>query len=379
MAGGTLVGGYVVALMTLGGQLSANSLFLTSSGLFVIGAVLGLFHGGALGYLGRPSDVSGREALGSIGRATLYTVPALVAAWLLTVWISMTVIAVYLQKVLPFIGVGLAWLAGLALVATATIQGWRALGNAYARWPERHFGTVIVAGVFAALMVTFLSNRPELWGIRLRFGWRGGADIGVGLAAGLIVGLVAAPFAGPALAPAGGSVGMILHSVSHALVDEVLLRLILLTSVAWVLLRWHKIHPEEAAVASVIVVAILQVFLYTPGLIGAGFPSAVGGQHSQSLRCCYRRWSSGRSSGSVGWSLPWWPTRRSWPPWSCLPCRTPVEAPEGASTPTYRDRSSPPRQEGISPQSPRLHTVIIRGPASPSRCVRREMGLCQWQ
>jgi len=318
MAGGTLVGGYVVALMTLGGQLSANSLFLTSSALFIIGAVLGLLHGGALGYLGRPSDVSGREALGSIGRATLYTVPALALAWLLTVWISMTVIALYLEKALPFIGVGLAWVAGLALVGVAAVQGWRALSNAYARWPERRFGTVIVAGVFAALMVTFLSHRPELWGLRFRFtevgavllaleitlwvagplitmalhllkeipaprppatirlGWRGAADIGVGLVAGLLVGLVAAPFAGPTLAPEGGSVGMLLHSVSQALVDEVLLRLILLTSVAWVLLRWHKIHPEEAAVVSVIAVALMQVLLYTPGLIGAGFPSVVG-------------------------------------------------------------------------------------------------------
>ena len=40
-AGGIVVGGLLVALMTLGGQMSGHGLFMTSSGLFVIGALLG--------------------------------------------------------------------------------------------------------------------------------------------------------------------------------------------------------------------------------------------------------------------------------------------------------------------------------------------------
>ena len=53
MAGGLLLGGIMVALMTLSGQLSGHGLFMTSSGLFVIGAILGGVHGSVLGFLGR--------------------------------------------------------------------------------------------------------------------------------------------------------------------------------------------------------------------------------------------------------------------------------------------------------------------------------------
>jgi hypothetical protein len=41
MAGGVLLGGILVALMTLSGQLSGHGLFMTSTGLFVVGAAIG--------------------------------------------------------------------------------------------------------------------------------------------------------------------------------------------------------------------------------------------------------------------------------------------------------------------------------------------------
>jgi hypothetical protein len=50
---------------------------------------------------------------------------------------------------------------------------------------------------------------------------------------------------------------------------------VLLTGVAWLVLRWHRIHAEEAAVLAVAAVAMVQVLLYLPGVVAAGFPTAL--------------------------------------------------------------------------------------------------------
>lgn len=311
MGGGILLGGVLVAMMTLGGQLSGHGLFITSSGLFVIGALLGLLHGGALGFVGRPEGVSRERAWKDLGLSVLYAVPALALAWLVTVWIAMTMVASYLGRIGPMIGVSVGWAIGIVTVVTGAVYGWRALVNAYARWPERQAGTVFVTATFAALLVLFLADRPELWGLRMRVTdvgavllavfasiWlavplvtgalrllrtipgprpelgfatrRWAVDVGLGLAVGVILGLVAVPFAVPGTLATSGGAAMV-GALSQALVDEVLLRLVLMTAVVWLLLRWHRVHREEAVVASVAVVALVQVILYTPGVLATGF------------------------------------------------------------------------------------------------------------
>jgi hypothetical protein len=272
-------------------------------------------HGGALGWLGRRERVPSEQALRDMGMATLYAIPALALGWLVTVWIAMTMVARYLDRALPLVGVAAGWALGLAVVALAAVKGLEAIGNAYARWPEKRAGTLLVAGSFAALLVLFLAERPEIWFLRLRFtevgavllaaflsvwvagplvtlalrmrrglprlspdtglahGPRSVVNVGVGLTAGLVLGLLAVPFAAP-LAPAWtGSAGTVVHALGAALVDEVLLRLFLITGVAWLLLRWHRVHPEEAAALAVGGVSLVQVLLYLPGILAAGFPT----------------------------------------------------------------------------------------------------------
>lgn len=313
--GGILLGGILVALMTLSGRLSGHGLFFTASGLFVIGAVLGLAHGLALGFFGRPAGTGPRHATSDLGRAVLYSVPALAVAWLVTIWIGMSMPAVMLGRPLTLAGVGLAWIAGLAFVGHAAVYGWRALSNAFARWPERRTGTALVAASFAALLVLFLVDRPELWGLRLRVTETGAVllagvltfwivgpavtmalrithqlaflpdparifasgravagDIGMGLLVGAVLGVLAVPFLG-ATVPVGATAGSVVAAVSQAVLDEVLLRVIVLTGVAWLLLRWHRVHREEAAVAAVALTALVQVLLYTPGIRAVGFPT----------------------------------------------------------------------------------------------------------
>jgi hypothetical protein len=98
-------------------------------------------------------------------------------------------------------------------------------------------------------------------------------DLGVGLAVGMVVGLMAVPFTGPA-APA--AVGTVVVGASQALVNEVLLRLFVVTVVAWLLLRWHRLGVNEALVGAVVAATLVQVLLYAPGAAAIGFASWTG-------------------------------------------------------------------------------------------------------
>jgi hypothetical protein len=319
-AGGIGLGGILVAVMTMNGQISGMGLFATASGLFLIGAVLGLAHALVLGYLGRPEGVSAQQAVRDLGRGALYAVVALPFAWIVTMWIALSMPVMYLGRIGAQVGVGLGWVAGAAVVAAAGVAGWRMLRNAYAHWPEHRVGTVLVGVTFASLLVLFLMDRPEIWGLHLRVNqtgavllaavatlwvagpiitlglslvqrlpgrhpvpslvptWRVARDLGLGLTVGAALGLIAAPFIIPAAVPglaAAGSGGAVLAAVGQALVDEVLLRLFLVTGVAWLLLRWGRVSAGEAAVGAIAVAALVQVLLYAPGVVGLGFATTL--------------------------------------------------------------------------------------------------------
>ena len=315
MAGGVSVGGILVGAMTLSGRLSGNAIFATATALFIVGAFLGLMHGAVLGYLGRPAGVTPRRARGDLGRAALYAIPGLSVAWLASIWVAMTIVAFYTTRTGPIVGAAVGWVGAGIILAVAGVQALRALKNAYARWPERRAGTLLAGASFAALLMTFLADRPEIWGVRLRLTevgavllaafltiWVAGPvvtvalrlarsvpfpramaglgtgrttakDLAIGLAVGAVVGLLAVPFTGPA-APA--AVGTVVVSASQALVNEVLLRLFLVTSVAWTLLRWHRLGINEALVGAVVAATLVQVLLYAPGAAAVGFASWTG-------------------------------------------------------------------------------------------------------
>ncbi|HSJ31219.1 MAG TPA: hypothetical protein VK933_07280 [Longimicrobiales bacterium] len=311
-AGGIALGGLLVALMTLSGRLSGFGLFMTASGLFVVGAMIGMVHALVLGFFGRPAEMAARDAMRDLGRGAVYALIALPFAWIVTMWIALSMPAIYMGRLPAMVGVGIGWLAGTAVVAAAAVAGWRMLRNAYARWPERQIGTVLVGATFTSLLVLFLMDRPEIWGLQLRVtetgavlmaafatlwiggpvitlalrliqrlpgrhpvpafapSWRAAGDLALGALAGVALGLIALPFVIPAALP-GGAGGMVVASLGQALVDEVLLRLFLVTGVAWLLLRWGRVNAGEAAVISIAAAALVQVLLYAPGVAGLGF------------------------------------------------------------------------------------------------------------
>jgi hypothetical protein len=317
VAGGVAVGGFLVAGMTLAGKLSGSGLMLAAASLYVIGGLLGFAHGAVLGFLGRPADVTAREAVGRLGMAALYAIPALIVGFLAAGWIAMTSVAVYIGRPLPLVGAGIGWLVGAVLVLYAAVAGFEALQNAYARWPERRLGTTLVAATYAALLVLFLADRPELFGLRMRVtevgafllaavgafwiagpavtlalalrrrlsgaaarlepatvqGPRALASLAIGLAAGAVLGVIAVPFQQAAFAEAAavGTLGGVVLLLSRALVDEVLLRLFLVTGMVWALVRYNNTPRAVAAVYAVFAAMVVQVVLYLPGINAIGF------------------------------------------------------------------------------------------------------------
>jgi hypothetical protein len=319
VGGGLAAGGFLVAGMTLAGRLSANALLLSALILYGMGAVLGFVHGAALGYFGRPAGVTTKDALARIGMSALYAIPAVIVGFLAAGWIAMTSMALYLGRTLPLVGVAAGWLVGAVVVVVAAVAGLQALRNAYARWEDRRLGTLLVAGTFAALLVLFLADRPELWGTRLRVtevgavllalvgafwiagpvvtlglalqrllpgrrraaGFGAGAQpwagMALGLAAGAVLGLLAVPFQQAAFATApAGTLGGVVHGLSRALVDEVLLRLFLVTGLVWALVQWNATPRPKAVLLAVLAAALVQAALYLPGVTAIGFPTMAG-------------------------------------------------------------------------------------------------------
>ena len=322
LAGGLLLGGFLVAGMTLAGRLSGSGLLVTSAGLFIIGAALGFGHGAVLGFLGRPEGVGRVAALRMLGLAAVYALPMLALGLLVAGWVSMATVALYIGRTLPLVGVVLAAVVGVVGLVSAAAYGWRGAQHAYARWPDRGVGTVLVAASYAALLVLFLADRPEIWGLRLRVTETGavllasavtfwlvgpavtlalgalrrlalpmpalGVSDGRGLAGGLAVGMAAggvlavlalpfhgAPFGAHTFAAGAGAAGTLLLGLGAALFSEVLLRLVLVTAVAAVVLRRMGADRLEAGAAGVVAAAFVQVLLYLPAVLEVGFASSV--------------------------------------------------------------------------------------------------------
>jgi hypothetical protein len=312
VAGGILVGGVVVAGMTLAGQLSGFGLLLTATGLFAIGAVLGFVHGGLLGWIGRPAEMTRRQALTSLGMGVVYAVPALLLSWLVCGWIAMTSVALYAGKVGGLVGCGIAWMVGLGLLYLGAEQGWDALRRLYASWSNARVATLLVAALYGGLLAVFIAERPQLWGLPVQvtpvgavllatamtlwlagplvaaslalldrlpatrpavtFSGRGSALVSVGIAVGVgvVMALIALPFYTTAY---GVSTGGVAGVVTGALLDEVLFRLFLVTAVAWVGLREFGFTESKAVGVAIAVAALAQVLIYLPGVLAIGFPS----------------------------------------------------------------------------------------------------------
>jgi len=316
-AGGTLAGGFAVAALTLAGQLGDGSIFLTASGLFAAGAVLGFIHGGILGYLGREEDRPVAGAIQDLGRGLLYAVPALSVSWIVAVWIGMTTMGVATGETVVMVLVGASWLAGAAVLGVAAQRAAGSLRTAFGRWTDRREGTLLVAAVLVSLLGLLLVERPWLWGLELQLTPAEGVLLALGttlwLAGPLVTaalrmagslpgsrpttGFAGGPLKAPATALAAGAalagLAVLYHTaftgvpvpgppgvdgislpfvLGQAVVNEVLLRFGLMTAMVWLLVDTRPLSRRAAVWAGGAGIVVFQLVLYAPGMVEVGFP-----------------------------------------------------------------------------------------------------------
>lgn len=130
---GLLLGGFVVAAMTLAGRMNGGALLPTSIGLFLVGAVAGLLVSLAVGLVGRPEGLGWGDAVRDAGKGVLYAIPTCLVGAILAGWMGMVVIGLYLGSMLPVIGSAIAALAAGGIMAATFKVTCTAAGNALRR------------------------------------------------------------------------------------------------------------------------------------------------------------------------------------------------------------------------------------------------------
>jgi hypothetical protein len=181
MAGGILLGGFLIAVATLFDELAVAAAPEVTQIAFAAGTVLGFVHGSVIAVLGRPSDMPKRDALASVMAGALWSIPAVFVGFFITLWLSMTRYAFVARQPLLITGVLVSWLVGVVVCGWFFVQLWRAAKNAIGRWPERAWGTALILLTFVALYALLALKRPEIWWTSERMSAAGAAIFAFGI------------------------------------------------------------------------------------------------------------------------------------------------------------------------------------------------------
>ncbi len=323
LAGGMLFGGAAVVLMLITDRLSGHLMLTASATLFALGALIGLAHGVALGIFGRPDRTTVRQAWAAIVHGLLYLVPSLLLGWLLAGWVAAMPMALSGKHLIATAISALAWLVMIVTIYFAGSIGLKAAQLAFARWPHRAVGTVLVSATLVALVASFLVQPPTLWPFATRltteaallfallatiwfFGpvitvglWlvkrfrpglreaalpsgetlkRAGISAAIAVASGLALAVIALPFYRGALhlpsdAARLGVAGALLMALSDAFTNELFFRLFVMT-VAFVLAARIHATGARAAVLAIAAAAVLDLLFHLRGVPALGLPGA---------------------------------------------------------------------------------------------------------
>lgn len=179
LAGGVLAGGFFLLSVALSATASSSSVPGATTVLFFLGGLAGLVHGGILGYLARDPARTRQHALGSVALAGGGLLVLGPLAWFVALHLALTV-PFWSRGFFARGGVSLSWLLGIGLCLWAALEGWSALRRAFARWPERRLGSVLLTVILAVLMVRFFSERPAIWGTDIQVKGMGALILALG-------------------------------------------------------------------------------------------------------------------------------------------------------------------------------------------------------
>ena len=167
VAGG-LLSAMVVAGHVLAGRLSPSMAFLTMTLFYLGGSLIAFLHGGLVGYLGRPGDVSRGRAIRCLRIAALYAGPTMLAGWAIGLLVVLSAAAVRMGGITTLLISSLGWLATVAVLWWAAVESRRAFHNLRERWPDAGVLTIVLGLAFMALLPVFLIARPEIWIVGIR-------------------------------------------------------------------------------------------------------------------------------------------------------------------------------------------------------------------
>jgi hypothetical protein len=165
---GGMLGAVVVTGHMMAGQLSSSLGFLITTIFFVAGSLIGFLHGGIVGYLSRPPEVSRGLALRRVSLGAVYAVPAMIIGWMFALALALTPAAMASGRPGLVVPAVMGWLALVGVVAWATAETRLALPNLFRRWPESRALFVVLGLLFLALLPFFLGSRPEIWLLQVR-------------------------------------------------------------------------------------------------------------------------------------------------------------------------------------------------------------------
>lgn len=169
LAGG-IAGGLLTAVLILTGRMHPDP--LTSGFLSVGGAMLGALHGVVLGYIGHCDDETdlppgARHVRFPRLMTALAAAGAFAGAVVMTTWLGLASVAARAGDPAGWGGLALAFPVVATSMAWATLLGWYALENAYARWPDHRVGSLLILGAFAVLITLFVAFDRTVPGTQL--------------------------------------------------------------------------------------------------------------------------------------------------------------------------------------------------------------------
>jgi hypothetical protein len=168
IAGGVMTGGGWVLVLVATGAVDPVRAGSLAGFLFFFGAIVGVAHGLVLGIVGRPAGRSVAWAMGSAAIGLFLTIPALAGGWVLSHAIAEVPAAQAFGGMSALAASGLFWGIGAAICFLAAYEGFRALCNAYGRWPDCKVGSFLLVVLLGILAVQFVSDQPALWGTEIQ-------------------------------------------------------------------------------------------------------------------------------------------------------------------------------------------------------------------
>ena len=159
MSGGILFG-MLSTLLTMARQLPGYDFFITISGTYLFGSVLGLLHGLVLGVFSRDAGTSFGDSFKQTAVGVLYSILAVPVSFLVTLWIGFAFYYRLDPTVGRLLGAIIGGWIGLSVLIWTAWETWRAVRIIVARWHDFVIAVGIVGTMFLVLVWFFYSFYP---------------------------------------------------------------------------------------------------------------------------------------------------------------------------------------------------------------------------